>query len=283
MIQFLPVVVALDFIQAAFPPETEWTSIMKSMTGKGTAGGMTMATATWSLWRFLNNPVKFAYFKKIMDRRLLTHPHDRRVLDVGCGGGYLSEELAKAGLRVTGIDLSRRSIDSAKKHAEKQNLEIDYFPGSAEDLPFAPESFDFVCCCDVLEHVHDTGRVIAEISRVLKTDGLFFYDTINRTLFSRLVMIKILQDWKSTALLGENVHVWKMFIKPTELVDVLGRNNLRNIEIKGLGPSWNLFAHYLNLRRRARGKLSWPELSRRMHLGLTADTRLTYLGHALRV
>lgn len=232
--------------------------------------------------RFLTNPVKSAYILENIGHRPAVDPRGRRVLDVGCGGGYLSEELAGAGLEVTGIDLSHRSIQAARNHAQSQGLRIEYLPAAAEALPFAEASFDFICCCDVLEHVPDPDVVIREISRVLKTGGLFFYDTINRTVFSWVTMIKILQDWKSTAILDKNVHCWNMFLKPRELVGIMGRHHLKNLETKGLSPSWNLPGHYLNLRRRVGGRISWMELGRRLKIGLTDNQNASYLGQAVK-
>ena len=85
-------------------------------------------------------------------------------------------------------------------------------------LPFKPEVIDFVCCCDALAHVGEPARIIAEVVRVLKSGGIFFYDTVNRTLASWLVMIKIMQAWKATAFLEPDTHLWRMFIKPKELI-----------------------------------------------------------------
>jgi 2-polyprenyl-6-hydroxyphenyl methylase/3-demethylubiquinone-9 3-methyltransferase len=201
---------------------------------------------------------------------------------VGCGGGYLSEELAKIGLDVTGLDPSPRTIETARTHAAQEGLTIDYREGCGEELPFASHRFDFVCCCDVLEHVDDFSLVIKEIARVLKPGGVFFYDTINRTLLSKLIMINIMQDWKATAFLDPGIHSWSMFIKPQELLPVLTEHQLVNQDIKGLSPGMNFFSHYINLRKRARGEISWEELGKRLKLRTSRNTTGTYIGYAVK-
>ena len=232
--------------------------------------------------RFLNNPAKFKYFHSIIDRRIKSRPHDRRLLDVGCGGGYLAEELARAGLDVTGIDPSNQSLKSALKHALQENLDIKYLQGIGENLPFEDGSFDFVCCCDVLEHVGDYGKILGEISRVLKSGGIFFYDTINRNPLSWLVMIKMLQDWKLTAFLAPNVHVWRMLIKPKELLAALSEHHLVSREMRGLSPGLNYPSHFFNLIKRARGTISWPALAQKLDFRITRDLSIVYLGYAIK-
>ncbi|MUG98817.1 3-demethylubiquinone-9 3-O-methyltransferase [Scytonema sp. UIC 10036] len=117
-----------------------------------------------------------------------------KVLDIGCGGGLACEFLAKLGANVSGIDLSLNSIKAAQEHAKKSHLRIQYQWGLAEDLPYKDGTFDVVMCFDVLEHVNDWQKVILEAYKVLNTNGLFLFDTINRTLKSRLIMIWLLED-----------------------------------------------------------------------------------------
>src|SRR5512133_3624477 len=139
--------------------------------------------------RFFINPVRFDYFSRVLQHKRDSGQVFSTVLDIGCGGGFLSEEFAGAGYAVTGVDPAAESIEAARKHAAANELPIDYETASGEDLPFPDGRFDIVLCCDVLEHVNDVGRVIAEIARVLKPGGIFFYDTINRTFASKIVII----------------------------------------------------------------------------------------------
>ena len=233
--------------------------------------------------RFLSNRVKFNYINSIVSKKLINRSNGNTVIDVGCGGGYLSEELAKTNLKVIGIDPSTESIAAAQRHAKLESLDITYFVGYGENLPFESNTFDFVCCCDVLEHVKDFKRIIKEISRVLKNGGIFFYDTINRTIISKLVMIKVMQEWESISFLEPNIHIWDMFIRPKELIEALSRYALVNQEIIGLSPSINFISHFLNLRARKKGKISWQELGKRLNLKLSSNISCTYIGHAIKI
>ena len=151
----------------------------------------------FNMLRWFINPWRVPYFKATIVENGID-PRDASVLDVGCGGGLLAEEIASMGFRVTGIDQSEKSIDVARMHSEQNGLAIDYRSGSAEELPFGNGSFSMVTCCDVLEHMRGWERVLREIGRVLKPGGILFYDTINRTAMSKLIFIKIAQEWRLT-------------------------------------------------------------------------------------
>lgn len=181
-------------------------------------------------------PVKFGYFsKQISDLKGL------KILDVGCGGGLLSEEFAKKGAKVIGIDISVNSLKIAKIHASKNNLSIIYKKGYAENIPAKDNTFDVVICADCLEHVDNLEKVISEVSRVLKNKGLFCYDTINRTFLSKITVAWIANRvlrWQNKPLnVSEKnyaVHDWNKFIKPSELFQLMNKYNLKNREIKGI-------------------------------------------------
>ena len=135
----------------------------------------------------LNQP-RFDFFD-----RYITNWQGLKALDVGCGGGFSCEFMAKRGVVVSGIDQSAKCIKTAQEHAKFCNIEIDYQPGFAENIPYYDNTFDVVICVDVLEHVADLHKTILEIYRVLKPQGFFFFDTINRNFRSRLVMIWLLE------------------------------------------------------------------------------------------
>lgn len=185
------------------------------------------------------NPGRFVYLDAVLNAQKQSY-EDLVVLDVGCGGGFICEEFASRGAQVTGVDPSKPSLDEAARHAGQMGYGIDYRNGSGEKLPFADNSFDLVSCCDVLEHVEDLAQTLNEISRVLKPGGIFFYDTINRTTLSWLIMIKLIQDFSPTRLVPRNTHVWRMFIKPQELKTHLNNNHLANQDLVGLGPRFTL-------------------------------------------
>lgn len=244
-------------------------------------------SATWwdedgfmALLRTAVNPPRAAYFRRVLAPRLQAAPV--RLLDVGCGGGLLAEEFARLGCDVTGLDRSLPTLAAAKAHAARSGLSIRYLEGSADALPFPEASFDAVSCCDVLEHVDDPGRVLAEIARVLKPGGLFLFDTINRTLRSKLVAIKLMQDWRLTRLMPRDVHVWEKFIRPDELQGWMALQGLRPQDCVGLSPGGNPLPAVAGFIRTKLGRMSFAELGERVRLRESRDLSISYMGHALR-
>ena len=235
-----------------------------------------------SLLRTSINPARFGYMRRVLTEELGVDPNGKTALDVGSGGGLLAEEFARLGFRVTGIDPSAESVETARAHAASEGLDIEYTVGAGEQLPFPDESFDIAYCCDVLEHVDDLDRVLAETSRVLKPGGVYLYDTINRTRRSKLVMIKLMQEWRATALMEPNLHDWDMFIKPDELVAAMARAGLENRDIVGVGPARNPVSLVMDMRRRARGDMTYGEFGARNKFRETRDKSLLYAGHALK-
>lgn len=226
------------------------------------------------------NPARFPYLRRTMTETLGIEPAGARVLDVGSGGGLLAEEFAALGCRVTGIDPSKQSVAAAQAHAAKGGLEIEYVEGSGEALPFDTESFDVVYCCDVLEHVDDVGKTVAEIARVLKPRGAFMFDTINRTFRSKLVMIKLMQEWESTRCMEPNLHDWNMFIRPDELHRHIVDAGLSPGPIVGIAPKASPPRLLALLRARRRGKLDYAELGERMQMRESRDKSNLYAGYA---
>jgi 2-polyprenyl-6-hydroxyphenyl methylase/3-demethylubiquinone-9 3-methyltransferase len=157
------------------------------------------------------------------------------ILDIGCGAGLLTNALAKAGHKVAGIDLSPSSLEMAKQ--QDTAGQIDYRMANAYDLPFPNQSLDVVCAMDVLEHVEEPNLLIAEASRVLKPNGLFFFHTFNRNPLSYLVIIKGV-EWcvRNTP---PNMHVYPLFIKPDELSELCHRHELQVKKWVGLRPTIN--------------------------------------------
>ena len=225
------------------------------------------------------NPGRLEYLSGVL-AELGIEPGGRRVLDVGCGGGLLAEELARLGLRVTGVDPSLPSLRTARLHADGAALAIEYLVGAGEALPVADATFDVVVCCDVLEHVTDVERVVAEIGRALRPGGLFVYDTINRTIASRLVVINLLQVWRWTRVAPPNLHAWDRFITPAELIAKMERSGLRSLGYTGLRPTANPVSLLGLLRRRKRGEISSAELGRGGVMSLSRDTSILYVGHS---
>ncbi len=141
---------------------------------------------------------------------------DRRVVDIGCGGGLLTESLAQLGSRVTGIDLSEPLIELARSHAAERGLPVDYRLESADQLAHEqPESFDIVTCMEVLEHIPEPEVAVAACSRLLKPGGHAFFSTINRTLKSLLMVIVGAEYF--LGLLPRGSHTYGKLIRPVEL------------------------------------------------------------------
>lgn len=235
----------------------------------------------FNLLETILNPVRLNYFQKII-RKLRLEVSSQRALEVGCGGGILTESISKMGFITTGIDPSERSVECAKEHAVKEGLVITYLTGYGEKIPFQDNSFDAVFCCDVLEHVRDLSKVISEIARVLQPGGVFFYDTMNRTLLSKLVVIKIMQEWKCFAVLPDYLHEWKMFISPREIKKLLISKGLIWKEHRGIvtrGSDLNILR---SLHRRASGKLSCEDFSMRCKLRESNSLWVAYMGYAVK-
>ncbi|MCX6560679.1 MAG: bifunctional 2-polyprenyl-6-hydroxyphenol methylase/3-demethylubiquinol 3-O-methyltransferase UbiG [Candidatus Aminicenantes bacterium] len=228
------------------------------------------------------NPARVGYAKRKLFGDLKINPSGKQALEIGCGGGILSEEIARMGFDTTGIDPSEPSLRAAADHARSGGLNIRYLKGVGESLPFPDGSFDAVFCCDVLEHVRDLPKVVSEISRVLKTGGVFIYDTFNRTLISKLVAIKIGQEWKPWAFMPADLHVWKMFIKPRELKSLLPMNHLRWMEHQGLKPDNSILRIQRFLRQRAGGRMSYRELGENIRMVEGRSRAVMYMGYAVK-
>ncbi|PPS42258.1 bifunctional 2-polyprenyl-6-hydroxyphenol methylase/3-demethylubiquinol 3-O-methyltransferase UbiG [Chroococcidiopsis sp. TS-821] len=224
-------------------------------------------TKIYSLYH-LNKP-RFEFFN-----RYVPNWQGLKALDVGCGGGFSCEFMAAMGVDVCGIDQSQKCIEAAAKHANNSGFEIDYCYGMAENMPYQDNYFDVVVCVDVLEHVESVPCVISEIFRVLKPNGLFFFDTINRNLKSKIVMI-----WLMENILGEiqrGVHDWNKFIKPEELTEILEKGGFKNIAIKGFdifGEALRFnFVKYVHYKK-----------TNKFSVDINDDTSINYIGKASKV
>ena len=173
-------------------------------------------------------PGRLAWFDRQIDWQ------GRDVLDLGCAGGFIAEALAARGAHVTGIDPAEAAINAARAHARAQGLRIGYDVGVGEALPYDDACFDAVVCVDVLEHVADLHKVMAEVARVLRPGGLFLFDTINRNPLARLATITLAEDL--LCLLPRGMHDPASFIKPAELRAAMQGAGLEPGAFTGLGP-----------------------------------------------
>jgi 2-polyprenyl-6-hydroxyphenyl methylase/3-demethylubiquinone-9 3-methyltransferase len=173
------------------------------------------------------NPVRLAY----IEQRTSLEGCD--VLDVGCGGGILSEAMARAGARVTGIDMGTAPLAVASLHAREAGLEIDYRQNSAEDFAAErPGAFDVVTCMEMLEHVPDPASVVAAVTRLAKPGGHVFFATINRT--AKAWLMAIVGAEYVLGLLPRGTHRYENLVKPSELARFARASGLELAEVSGM-------------------------------------------------
>ena len=184
------------------------------------------------------NPVRLGFIKDAAcrqfarDGRRLDSLGGLRVLDVGCGGGILSEPLARLGAAVVGADPAERNIEAARHHAAAGGLSIDYRVATAEALADAGERFDAVLAMEVVEHVADLGLFVARCAEMVRPGGLMIAATINRTLKSfalAIVGAEYVLRW-----LPRGTHSWDKFVTPGELAEEMREAGLRPLRPKGL-------------------------------------------------
>lgn len=225
------------------------------------------------------NPLRVTYFQECLEKEGLrgattsTSPAPQLV-EIGCGGGIVSEALSHMGYRVHGIDLSAGSVAVAQAHAAQSGIPIEhlhYSVGNAYELPLPDSCADAVVMSDVLEHLDDLPKALAEVRRVLKPGGALVFDTFNRTflswffgIFGAQMLLKVVPS---------HCHDWDLFIKPTELSAVLEANCMRIRHLTGFSVSLNPLAVlwcYV-----AGGK---PP----MRFALTPSLSVQYLGYAVK-
>ncbi len=154
------------------------------------------------------------------------------LLDIGCGGGLLSEPMAKLGVEVTAIDASEKNIKIAKLHAEKSGLDINYLCTSAEELAASGVQFDVVLNMEVIEHVADVASFMQACCKLVKPGGIMVIATLNRTIKSfafAIVGAEYILNW-----LPHGTHNWEKFLKPSEINTHLEKNNMRLENITGV-------------------------------------------------
>lgn len=198
------------------------------------------------------NPARLKY---VADRAAIA---DARVVDVGCGGGILSESLARKGARVIGIDVAPRVLAIARLHLHESELEVDYREMTVEALAAeAPQSFDVVTCMEMLEHVPDPPSIVRAVRDLLKPGGQAFFSTLNRTPLAFL--LGIVGAEHIARLLPRGTHRYDRFIRPSELGAWIRAAGLELKDVTGL--------HY-------------NPITRSVMLG--GNVRVNYLAHAER-
>jgi 2-polyprenyl-6-hydroxyphenyl methylase/3-demethylubiquinone-9 3-methyltransferase len=166
-----------------------------------------------------------------------------RLLDIGCGGGLLSEPMARLGATVVGVDAAERNIPVAQAHAAQSGLDIDYRHNTAEALAAAGEQFDIVLNMEVVEHVADPLAYLTACAQLLKSGGLHICSTLNRN--PKSFMMAIVGAEHVMRWLPKGTHEWSKFITPDELFDLLSKSGVTPVDRKGMvfNPvawSWSL-------------------------------------------
>jgi 2-polyprenyl-6-hydroxyphenyl methylase/3-demethylubiquinone-9 3-methyltransferase len=193
------------------------------------------------------NPIRIKYIKDNIIKKFNLNSSNKplktiNILDIGCGGGLLSEPMSRLGANVVGIDASKKNIEVAKFHAKKNKLKINYICASPEILKIQ-KKFDVILSMEIVEHVEDINFFIKKSSELLKKNGLMFIATLNKTLKSYMFAIvgaEYILKW-----LPIGTHDWNKFIKPDELIKITKINNLKLEKLDGMNfdlltNEWNL-------------------------------------------
>ncbi len=182
------------------------------------------------------NPIRISYIKEKIINSFKLKNSDKplkkiRLLDIGCGGGLLSEPMSRLGAEVTGIDASEKNIQVAKLHAKKNNLKINYLSSSPENLEI-DKKFDVILNMEIIEHVEDVDFFLKSCSTLLKKDGIMFVATINKTLksyFFAIIGAEYILRW-----LPIGTHEWDKFLNPNELIKISKKYNLHLENLDGM-------------------------------------------------
>lgn len=201
-------------------------------------------------------PARMAHFDKVAPQWA-----GLDVLDLGCGGGIMSEALARRGARVVGVDPALRALEAARSHASQGGLSIIYREGRGDQIPLEDQSVDRVVCVDVLEHIPDLAPVFAEVRRVLRPGGIFLFDTINAGPLASLVVVHVAESL--LGVIPKGTHDPALFVSPDRLSQLMRASGLKLQSLAGMGP---------------------VGLDRRLdfNFGLIPTTAIMYVGHATR-
>lgn len=174
------------------------------------------------------NPLRLAFIDDIASLK------GKKVLDVGCGGGILSESMHFKGAKVTGIDLGEKALNVAKLHQLESGAKVDYQMIAVEALAEkSPQTFDVVTCMEMLEHVPDPSAIVAAVSKLVKPNGFVFFSTINRN--PKAYLHAVIGAEYILNMLPKGTHDYSKFIKPSELSSWVRASGLTVDAMRGLG------------------------------------------------
>jgi len=174
------------------------------------------------------NPIRVNYILKNFK-----NPLKKKVLDIGCGGGLISEALSFKGAFVTGIDENNKNLNQAKNHAKINSLKINYIKSSFDNFYKKNKNkFDLILCLEVLEHIDNFKKTLQQITTLVKPKGTLVLSTINRNFFSKLFAIFIAENILNW--IPKNTHTYSKLIKPEELRSFLNKNKINVTDVTGL-------------------------------------------------
>ncbi len=208
------------------------------------------------------NPIRITYIKENIVKNFKLDNEKTplakiKILDIGCGGGLLSEPMYRLGAEVTGIDASSKNVEIAKLHAKKNNLNIKYYCASPENFK-TDIKYDVILNMEIVEHVEDIDLFLKTSSTLLKKNGIMFVATLNKTLKSYIFAIvgaEYIMRW-----LPIGTHEWEKFVKPNDLIEILKKHNLKLDELTGM--KFNLI------------KDKWS---------ISSDTSVNYIGKFIKI
>jgi len=193
------------------------------------------------------NPIRIKYIKDNSIKHFKVKSNsfplrNLKILDIGCGGGLLSEPMSRLGADVTGIDASQKNINVAKIHSSKKKLKIKYICSSPEKLNIK-KKFDIVLNMEIIEHVDDVNIFLRNSSKFLKKNGIMFVATLNKTFKSYIFAIvgaEYILKW-----LPIGTHEWNKFVKPSELIELAEKNSMKTQKVDGvvfnpINQTWNI-------------------------------------------
>jgi 2-polyprenyl-6-hydroxyphenyl methylase/3-demethylubiquinone-9 3-methyltransferase len=184
------------------------------------------------------NPLRLGYITEKVDL------NGKSVIDIGCGGGILSESMAKLGAVVTGVDMNKPVIDVAKLHQLESNTEVEYLHLAAETIADQrPAQYEVITCLEMLEHVPNPHSIVKACAKLLKPGGHLFFSTINR--HPKAYLFAILGAEYILKLLPKNTHDYAKFILPSELAQWARQSGLIEQELKGI--AYNPFTEHFKL------------------------------------
>jgi len=187
------------------------------------------------------NPIRISYIKENIIKTFKLQEQDKilsgiKILDIGCGGGLLSEPMSRLGAEVFGMDASEKNIEVAKIHAKKSGLNIKYFCSSPEKFK-TDLKFDVILNMEIIEHVENVNFFLKSCSKLLKENGIMFVATLNKTLksyFFAIIGAEYILRW-----LPIGTHDWEKFVRPEDLINITRKYNLNLSDLRGV--KLNLF------------------------------------------